>query len=103
MGMTKLSGPKNQISDSHENFSYAQRKLKKQKLGISEDDDYMDVRFLIPTSNICERLFSQAGACLNERRLATLPINAEFQMFLRLNMNLWNIDTVNDIWRHDPQ
>jgi hypothetical protein len=101
MGLKTLPGQKTQISDSHENLSYAQRILKKQKLGISEDDfDYMDVRFLIPTSNICERLFSQAGFCLNERRLATLPINAESQMFLRLNMNLWNIDTVDDILRH---
>ncbi len=101
--MKNLSGPKNQTSDSHKKLSYAERKLKKQKLGISEDDGYMDVRFLIPTSNICERLFSQAGFCLNERRLATLPINAESQMFLRLNMNLWNIDTVNEILRHHPQ
>jgi len=29
---------------------------------------YLDLRFLCPTSNMCERLFSIAGYAMNDRR-----------------------------------
>jgi hypothetical protein len=78
-------------------LSLAQQALKKQKLEETRESSYIDLRFLIPTSNICERLFSKAGFCLHSRRLGILPINAECQMFLHMNMDLWNIETVKDI------
>lgn len=57
-------------------------------------NQYVDTLFLVPTSNICERFFSKCGHALGSKRMATLPINAEAQMFLHMNMGLWGIDTV---------
>ena len=83
--------------NNHE-ISFADRILKRQKLEAQgSSTEYLDLRFLIPTSNICERLFSKAGNNFNERRMLILPINAESQMFLHLNTDLWNIDTVKEI------
>ncbi|KAG7342369.1 nucleotide-sugar transporter [Nitzschia inconspicua] len=46
----------------------------------------MNLHFIVvPTSNMCERLFSEAGYGLNTRRMRTLPSNFETQMFLRTN------------------
>jgi hypothetical protein len=77
--------------------SFAKRVLKKQKLISQGSLPYMNLEFLVPTSNICERLFSKAGFGFHDRRMAILPMNAEIQIFLHLNMDLWNIDTVKDI------
>lgn len=90
------ANPPGNIDDK--SISFAERVLKKQKLqSHASTSEYMDMRFLIPTSNICERLFSKAGFTLNDRRMAILPVNAEAQMFLHLNMDLWNIDTIREI------
>lgn len=49
--------------------------------------------FLFP-HRIDVKGFSLAGYCFADRRMSILPANAESQMFLHLNMDLWNIDTV---------
>ena len=81
--------------------SLAERALKRQKLddtaGNQSDAKYMDLRFIVPTSNICERLFSKAGYGLDSRRQNTLPSNFELQMFLHANNDLWGIKEVNDL------
>ena len=85
-----------EVSDP--DIGFAERALKRQKLKAQNSNlKYLDLRFLIPTSNICERLFSTAGYCLNQRRMAIQPINAEYQMFLYFNINLWDISTIKDI------
>jgi hypothetical protein len=38
-------------------------------------DEYEDLRFIQPTSNHCERMFSAAGRCLDELRHRLLPVN----------------------------
>ncbi len=35
---------------------------------IENENKYMDYRFIMPTSNICERLFSVVGHALTDRR-----------------------------------
>ena len=84
--------------ERNQSISFAERILKKQKLeAVSSSSSYIDLRFLIPTSHICERLFSKAGFSFNQRRMSVLPINAESQMFLYLNSSLWDIAIVKDI------
>jgi hypothetical protein len=88
----------NVVHDSQ--ISFAEQVLKKRKYEsetASLQKEYIDLRLLIPTSNICERLFSRSGYALNERRLSILPVNAEAQVFLHLNMDLWNIDTLKEL------
>ncbi len=46
-----------------------------------ENRCYIDTRFLLPTSNICERLFSVAGHALGDRRKPITPLHLEEQMF----------------------
>ncbi|OWZ09566.1 hypothetical protein PHMEG_00017707 [Phytophthora megakarya] len=47
-----------------------------------------------PTSNTCERLFSECKLVLTLLRSLTLPANFEKSMFLRSNRNMWNCTTL---------
>lgn len=49
---------------------------------------YDDVRFILPSSNICDRLFSIAGVEMDYRRKYLIPSNFESQMILFANSNL---------------
>lgn len=71
-------------------LSFAEQALKRRKVSCGGRTDYSDLRFLLPTSNICERLFSKAGHALNDRRKTMLPANFESQIFLNLNRDLWS-------------
>jgi len=76
---------------STETLSFAERALKRQKSSTeSSSDSYLDTRFIIPTSNDCERLFSKVGYVLNDRRQSVLPMNLEAQLFLNVNNDLWS-------------
>lgn len=85
-------------SESDDRLSFAQRALKRQKtFGRARTQNYMDSRFLLPTSNICERLFSKAGHVLTDRRKGLSPVNLESQIFLHLNNDLWGTRDINKI------
>lgn len=58
---------------------------------------YSDTRFIVPTSNVCERFFSTAGHALSDRRKSILPSNFEAQLFLNFNWSLWGIEDVNGV------
>ncbi|ETP18590.1 hypothetical protein F441_07214 [Phytophthora nicotianae CJ01A1] len=47
-----------------------------------------------PTSNDCERLFSNAKAVMTPQRSSMLPINFEMIMFLKENASYWGRRTV---------
>jgi hypothetical protein len=64
---------------------------------------YMDLRFIVPTSNMCERLFSEAGYGHNYRRMRSLPSNFEAQLFLRTNKELWDIPDINSLINDNQQ
>ncbi len=57
----------NQASDDE--LSFVERVLKLQ-MSTSEISAavFMDTRFLVPTSNVCERLFSKVGYALSDYR-----------------------------------
>lgn len=58
---------------------------------------YVDLRFMVPTSNMCEVLVSVARSVLNERRVSTLPNNFECQLFVRVNQEFWRIQDVHEL------
>ena len=62
-----------------------------------ENSQYLDLRFMVPTSNLCERLFSKAGYSLGNRRGNILPTSFEEQIFLHVNSKMWSIDDVNTL------
>jgi hypothetical protein len=51
---------------------------------------YVDCRYIRPTSNICERLFSMSKIAIGFNRHSLLPTSLEMQLFLLLNRNLWD-------------
>jgi hypothetical protein len=62
------------IDERNQSILFAERILKKQQLeAVSSSSSYVDLRFLIPTSNICERLFSETGFSFIQRRMSVLP------------------------------
>jgi hypothetical protein len=78
-------------------LSFAERALKKQKK--VEKSHFIDVCFIRPTSNLCERLFSKAGYALVDRRMGVSPSNFEAQIFLHVNSDLWNIEDVQELFK----
>ena len=64
-------------------LSFVERALKCRKISHqAQTDKYVDTRYLLATSNICERLFSRVEYLLNERRKGLTPANLEAQIFL---------------------
>ena len=61
------------------NLQVLMRDLKKRKTEapVSSSSRYVDLRFIRPTSNKCERQFSIAGFAFTKNRQGLLPINLE--------------------------
>ena len=79
-------------------LSFAHRALKRQKCrDMDSTKQFTDTRFLIPTSNVCERLFSKVGHALSDRRKGVAPVHLESQMFLHFNRDLWGSADVNKL------
>ncbi len=89
-----LSATSNECDDG---LSLADRAMNKRKVSVPTNSSYMDIRFLLPTSNICEHLFSIAGYSLTDRSKAISPLNFGQQLFLQANKALWTIEDVNKI------
>ena len=52
-----------------EELSFTVRAIKRWKIDcIHDHNNYLDIRYLFPTSNVCERLPSKAGYLFNENR-----------------------------------
>ena len=77
------------------NLSFAEQVFKKTKL--NDNTEYQNLAFLLPTSNICERMFSKAGYSLTKRGKSTAPATFEQQMFLRVSQSLWDISDIAEI------
>ena len=56
-------------------LSIVERATKRPRFDESRISCYMDTRFILPTSNACEQLFSKAGCTLSDRRKSLIPAN----------------------------
>ncbi|ETP29559.1 hypothetical protein F442_21330 [Phytophthora nicotianae P10297] len=72
----------------------APRTRKKQRVAVRT---YDGVRFIPPTSNAVERLFSKARHVLSFHRQGILPIRLEMLLFLRVNRRFWSAATVSKL------
>ena len=54
----------------------------------------MDTEWFPITSNICERLFSKCKLTIGFLRGALSPLNLELLLFLSVNKDLWELNTV---------
>ena len=85
-------------SEECKNLSFVQRALKRQK--VDQEDSvqkYMDTWFIMPTSDVCERLFSTVGQVLSDRLNRTTPANLQAQVFLYANRDLWGPEDINKL------
>jgi hypothetical protein len=83
------------IEDRERNIETLAERLeserKRRKVSPQSNVCYLSPKFILPTSNCCERFFSKAGYVLNRRRRGILPINLEAQLFLNVNHRYWNL------------
>ena len=63
---------------------------KKARIESESEKVYMDLAFLPPTSNICERFFSASRLILNDYRKSMSPLVFKSIMALKMNRDLWN-------------
>lgn len=69
-------------------------------LSTPENKAYIDVGSLIsPTSNCCERLFSEAKYIMVPHRRGMSPILFESLIFLKKNKDYWNVKSVASAMR----
>ncbi len=74
--------------------SYADFLLEADESGVC-NEIYYDLKFLAPTSNSVERLFSSAKFVLNDYRQSLSKAMFEAIMILKTNMDYWNALTVS--------
>lgn len=65
------------------------------KQGIEQK--YFDVRSIVATSNMFERLFFKAEYFLSDRLKGIMPANFEPQIVLHLNADLWTVEEIYEI------
>ncbi len=78
-------------------LSLAEKALKKRRINRETDENYLDTNFILPKSNVWERLFSIVGHAVPDRRKLALPNNIEMQVFLHMNSDLWSISNISAI------
>jgi hypothetical protein len=73
-------------------LSFAERELKRQRQAeLKSSTRCIDTRFVLPTSNLAERLFSQAKRVYNPHRRSLHPRTLQALLSLNQNRSLWNL------------
>jgi hypothetical protein len=83
------------ISPVKPDTPYALQALKKKRKVMN--NEFIDLSFIPPTSNIVERLFSAARRVLTDYRKSMSPYTFECVMFLKMNRKLWDASLVSNI------
>ncbi len=91
----KMPNTDRRDEDDDSNLSFAERILKRQRIQQSNRSAYIDTRFLLPTSNPVERLFSMSKRIFSDKRRRLLPRTLEALLFLKQNRILWNMALVS--------
>ena len=79
-----------------DNLSLVQKALKNKKRKVIFNE-YSSLNYVPPTSNVVERLFSNARLILTDNRKSMSPYTLECVMFLKINRDYWDIDLVAKI------
>lgn len=58
---------------------------------------YLDLRYILATSDSCERLFSTSGYVMGKRCQLKLPENFECQLYFHVNCHLLETSDVNEM------
>jgi hypothetical protein len=76
--------------------SFASRALKKRRV-TRRVDRYMDVGFIPPTSNECERFFSRVKLVYTDLRKSMDRSTLETLMFLNVNREMWDVYAIETV------
>jgi hypothetical protein len=77
------------------NSSIVKAAFKKKK--APKRSHHVDVAYVPPTSNECERFFSAAKLVLSDVRKSLSPAKLEMLMCLQYNRELWDVNTVEQV------
>ncbi|KAE9061120.1 hypothetical protein PF007_g30368 [Phytophthora fragariae] len=77
------------------NSSIVKAAFKKKK--APKRSHYVDVAYVPPTSNECERFFSAAKLVLSDVRKSLSPAKLEMLMCLQYNREMWDVNTVEQV------
>jgi hypothetical protein len=77
-------------------------KAKRRRLDTPPPSTYLNMRFILPTSNIVERVFSKTKLVFTEQRQRLLPTTLEAIVFLAVNRAFWDASTVEQAIRQQP-
>ena len=81
--------------EQNDDKSYAESLLdQKRRKPMSH---YGDLKWIPPTSNLAERLFSRVKYVFNDHRKSLLPVNLQSQIFLCVNRSFWDAKTIEDL------
>lgn len=76
---------------------YAKKELMRRLNGpASTVAKYCELRFLLPTSNVCERLFWKVGHVFNDRCRSFNPANLESKIFLHANGDMLGVSDLTN-------
>ena len=90
----KVGGDSDTVAAEIENYADSVLAAKKTKLGKMYG---YSVKWIPPTSNIVERLFSKAKLTLGSLRTSLSPMHLESILFLFVNKMYWNVYTVEKL------
>ncbi|ETI39564.1 hypothetical protein F443_14852 [Phytophthora nicotianae P1569] len=90
--VAQFAGPTDSAQETPKKVDFATETLRHAKRPrLATVTKYIDLlRMIPPTSNKCERLFSQCKLVFNPLRSSMLPANFEMLVFLRANRELWD-------------
>jgi len=85
--------------ESDEELDVLERAKKRRKTiaTTTESSAYLSLKWIPPTSNVVERLFSRMRITLGHLRKSMSPMRLEGIMFLHSNSDLWDVSLVNDL------
>eukprot|EP00475_Leptophrys_vorax_P022824 TRINITY_DN3105_c0_g1_i11.p2 TRINITY_DN3105_c0_g1~~TRINITY_DN3105_c0_g1_i11.p2 ORF type:complete len:143 (-),score=37.47 TRINITY_DN3105_c0_g1_i11:462-890(-) len=88
-------------TEEYSGLSFSERARLKKLKKIEENSPssgYMNMKIVIPTSNVCERLFSIVGHVYNDRRKAMTPRHLEMLVYLKTNREFWSVEDIQAIF-----
>jgi hypothetical protein len=87
-----VSGETTIGEEEEKNFADGVINKKRKRVSECQSNKYLSLKFIIPTTNKAERLFSQCSYVLPRERRSMLPVNFEMIIFLKINRSYWNIE-----------
>jgi hypothetical protein len=98
LSFLKTSKTCNEPAPIDKPFDFAEGIVQQKKLRVCETS-YVDTTYIVPTSNLVERLFSSSKDVLSDKRKSIKQESVELIMFLKVNRKMITSDMFRDAWQ----